>query len=73
MIKVLFFGTPVFSVPTLEALYNNPEIQVAAVITQPDKPVGRGGVITPAPINKKLCPCPRHTSVSTDLDQKRVR
>lgn len=53
MIKVLFFGTPTFSVPTLEALYAAPDIQVAAVITQPDKPVGRGGIITPPPI--KVC------------------
>jgi methionyl-tRNA formyltransferase len=53
VIKVLFFGTPTFSVPTLEALYAAPGIQVAAVITQPDKPVGRGGVITPPPI--KTC------------------
>jgi methionyl-tRNA formyltransferase len=53
VIKVLFFGTPTFSVPTLEALYAAPGIQVAAVITQPDKPVGRGGIITPPPI--KIC------------------
>jgi methionyl-tRNA formyltransferase len=53
VIKVIFFGTPNFSVPTLDALYAMPDIQVAAVITQPDKPVGRGGIITPPPIKSR--------------------
>jgi methionyl-tRNA formyltransferase len=61
MIKVLFFGTPTFSVPTLEALYAAPNVQVAAVITQPDKPVGRGGVITAPPI--KTCALAHGTPV----------
>lgn len=38
--KVVFMGTPEFAVPTLEALVENHD--VAAVITQPDKPKGRG-------------------------------
>lgn len=38
--KVVFMGTPEFAVPTLEALIENHN--VAAVITQPDKPKGRG-------------------------------
>ncbi len=53
MIKIVFFGTPDFSVPTLEKLCNLSGVQVAAVITQPDRPSGRGGGITPSPI--KLC------------------
>ena len=52
MIKVLFFGTPLFAVPTLKALVSHPEIRVGAVITQPDKPVGRGGQITAPPIKQ---------------------
>lgn len=53
MINTLFFGTPQFSVPTLEALCTAPHIKVSAVITQPDRPTGRGGIVTPPPI--KLC------------------
>lgn len=53
MINILFFGTPQFSVPTLEALCTAPNISVKAVITQPDRPIGRGGIVTPPPI--KVC------------------
>lgn len=38
--KVIFMGTPDFAVPTLEALIKNHEVM--AVVTQPDKPKGRG-------------------------------
>lgn len=48
--KILFFGTPFFAVPTLEALVKAPNVQVGAVITQPDRPSGRGGVLTPPPV-----------------------
>lgn len=50
--KVLFFGTPDFSVPTLEALINAAEIEVGCVITQPDRPQGRGQTLTPSPVKK---------------------
>lgn len=48
--KVLFFGTPDFSVPTLRALLNAPDVEVGAVLTQPDRPSGRGGKVTTSPI-----------------------
>mgnify|MGYP002798842358 CR=1 FL=1 len=38
--NVVFMGTPEFAVPTLEALVK--EHNVSAVVTQPDKPKGRG-------------------------------
>ena len=38
--RVIFMGTPDFAVPTLEALIEKHE--VLAVVTQPDKPKGRG-------------------------------
>ncbi len=47
--KVLFMGTPDFALPTLDAICNS-EHNVAAVITQPDKPKGRGHHLTPPPI-----------------------
>ncbi|MCJ8283515.1 MAG: methionyl-tRNA formyltransferase, partial [Rivularia sp. ALOHA_DT_140] len=48
--KVIFFGTPQFAVPTLEQLLNHSEIEVLAVVTQPDKVRGRGKKVTPSPV-----------------------
>ena len=47
--RVVFLGTPGFAVPALQALYNwgDPEYQVVGVITQPDRPAGRGQNRTP--------------------------
>lgn len=42
IINVAFFGTPEFSAPSLKALINNPAYNVLLIVTQPDKPVGRG-------------------------------
>lgn len=48
--KIVFFGTPQFAVPTLEKLLNHPDFQVLAVVTQPDKRRERGNKLTPSPI-----------------------
>lgn len=48
MLKVIFMGTPSFSVPILNAL--NDKYEVVAVVTQPDKEVGRHRVLTPSPV-----------------------
>ncbi|MER3492382.1 MAG: methionyl-tRNA formyltransferase [Mastigocladus sp. ERB_26_2] len=48
--KVVFFGTPQFAVPTLEKLLHHPEFEVLAVVTQPDKRRGRGNQLTPSPV-----------------------
>ncbi|HEY9704816.1 MAG TPA: methionyl-tRNA formyltransferase, partial [Allocoleopsis sp.] len=40
--KIVFFGTPDFAVPTLEKLLSDPNFQVVGVVTQPDKRRGRG-------------------------------
>lgn len=48
--KVIFFGTPQFAVPTLEQLLNHQDFEVLAVVTQPDKVRGRGKKITPSPV-----------------------
>jgi methionyl-tRNA formyltransferase len=42
MFKVVFLGTPDFSVPSLEVLANHPLIDLKAVISNPDRPSGRG-------------------------------
>lgn len=47
--KIVFAGSPEFSVPALEKLINCGK-QVVAVITQPDKPVGRKRILTPTPV-----------------------
>ena len=40
--RIIFCGTPAFAVPTLKALLADPSHTVVAVITQPDRPRGRG-------------------------------
>ncbi|VAX06260.1 Methionyl-tRNA formyltransferase [hydrothermal vent metagenome] len=47
--KIIFAGTPEFSVPSLAALLNS-EHQVVAVYTQPDRPAGRGRKLTASPV-----------------------
>jgi methionyl-tRNA formyltransferase len=44
-LRVVFFGTPPFAVPSLRVLAS--QVEVAAVVTQPDRPRGRGQVIQP--------------------------
>jgi methionyl-tRNA formyltransferase len=41
-VRIVFFGTPVFSVPSLQALHEAAHFEVVAVVTVPDKPAGRG-------------------------------
>lgn len=48
--KIVFFGTPQFAVPTLEALLQSPEFEVVAVVTQPDKRRGRGNELSPSAV-----------------------
>lgn len=49
MTKLVFMGTPAFSVPILEGLVAS-GYEVLAVVTQPDRPVGRKKTITPTPV-----------------------
>jgi methionyl-tRNA formyltransferase len=48
--KVVFFGTPQFAVPSLERLLEHPAFEVLAVVTQPDKRRSRGNQTTPSPV-----------------------
>ncbi len=52
MLKIVFFGTPQFAVPTLENFLRHPEMQVLGVVTQPDKPRGRGKQLIPSPVKE---------------------
>ncbi len=49
-LKIVFMGTPDFSVPVLEGLIEN--YKVRAIVTQPDRPVGRHGELSASPIKK---------------------
>ena len=50
MLKIVFMGTPSFSVPILEALID--KYEVIGVVTQPDKLVGRKQIVTPSPVKE---------------------
>ncbi|MBE6583790.1 MAG: methionyl-tRNA formyltransferase [Ruminococcaceae bacterium] len=49
--KVLFMGTPDFAVPTLEAIIKDGH-EVVGVVSQPDKPRGRGHHLAPTPVKE---------------------
>ena len=48
--RIIFMGTPEFSVPCLQSLLDAPDIDIVGVVTQPDKPSGRGQKLTPPPV-----------------------
>ena len=50
-VRVLFMGSPGFAVPSLRAVVNAGYV-VVAVVTQPDRPAGRGGRMTPPAVKK---------------------
>jgi len=50
--KIIYFGTPEFAVPSLKILNNIPHFEIVSVITQPDKAIGRKKIITPSPVKK---------------------
>jgi len=49
--NIVFMGTPLFSLPTLQKLFDS-DHNVLLVITQPDRPKGRGRQSTPSPVKK---------------------
>ncbi|EPD52844.1 methionyl-tRNA formyltransferase [Paenisporosarcina sp. FSL H8-0542] len=52
MTSLVFMGTPEFSVPILTMLHEE-GYSILAVVTQPDRPVGRKKVLTPTPVKKE--------------------
>ncbi|HSR66447.1 MAG TPA: methionyl-tRNA formyltransferase [Acidobacteriota bacterium] len=52
-IRTVFLGTPDFAVPSLRTLLNLKEVEVSGVLTQPDRPAGRGRKLTPPPVKVK--------------------
>ena len=48
--RIAFLGTPAPAVPSLQAFAEDPDVDVAVVITNPDRPAGRGHKLTPPPV-----------------------
>ncbi len=47
-VRTIFMGSPEFSLPVLNALVKN--FEVVGVVTQPDRPAGRGKKLMPPPV-----------------------
>jgi len=52
MKKIIFMGTPQFAAEILQGLLEHASYQVIAVVTQPDRPVGRKRVLTQSPVKQ---------------------
>lgn len=50
-IRVVFFGSPDYAIPTLRLLLIDPAVEVVAVVSQPDRPRGRSGAALPTPVS----------------------
>lgn len=50
MLNIIFFGTPDIGLKSLEYLHKSSNFNVLAIVTQPDRPSGRGQKLTPSPI-----------------------
>jgi len=49
-LRIVFCGTPAFAVPSLEHLVRQPDFQMVGVVTQPDRPRGRGRHLHSSPV-----------------------
>lgn len=69
--KIVFMGTPDFAKESLEALYNN-GYEILAVVTNPDKPQGRGMKMTKSPVKEfaeeKALPIYQPTKVRNNME-----
>lgn len=53
MIRVLYLGVPSFAVIPLDALASDARYEIVGVVTQPDRPVGRGRTPDPPPVKRR--------------------
>ncbi len=51
-IHLVYFGTPAYATPALEALASDDRIEIDLVVTQPDRPAGRGRKLTPPAVKR---------------------
>lgn len=49
-LRIVFFGTPGYAVPALRRLAESPQFEIRLVVTQPDRPAGRGRKLTAPPV-----------------------
>lgn len=72
MIKVIFFGTPKIALKSLDYLVKSDKIDVLAIVTQPDKPTGRGHKVLPPPVKQYALehniPVFQPTSIKKDFE-----
>jgi len=52
-VRLVFAGTPVTAVPSLDLLLGSDRHEVAAVVTRPDRPAGRGRTLTASPVRRR--------------------
>jgi methionyl-tRNA formyltransferase len=73
-LKIIFAGTPEFSAIVLKALLQQPDYQIVAVYTQPDRPKGRGRKLTASPVKQialeNNLPVMQPLTLKTSEDQK---
>lgn len=53
MARIVFLGTPDFAVPVLQSLVDAPDLDVVGVVTQPDRPAGRGQVVAASAVKQR--------------------
>ena len=63
--RIVFFGTPDFAVPTLEKLLSEPDFEVVGVVSQPDTRRGRGNQVSPPPV--KAAAIAKNLDLGSDL------
>jgi methionyl-tRNA formyltransferase len=66
--RVVFFGSPDYALPTLRLLLQTDDIEVVAAVTQPDRPRGRSGIGVPTPVAQMA----REAGIET-LTPERIR
>ncbi len=70
--RLVFFGTPHFAVPSLKRLLAEPDLEVCAVVTQPDKRRGRGNQVDASPVKQVAvaanCPVLQPRRIKKDED-----
>ena len=70
--KIVYMGTPDFAVPPLAALVQN-GYEVTAVVTQPDKPKGRGKTLLPTPVKEEaIDQSPQRRRTETEYQRHRM-
>ena len=50
--RIVFCGTPAFAVPSLQHLLTQPDFEIVAILTQPDRPRGRGQEVSASPVKQ---------------------